>query len=266
MLSEKDNLNFRVVFSLMFRKLEEMSIGDNFIGEINARRKRSFDKDKPNSFFYEVMVRDIHNAGLKATLVTSKLPFIRQAFLGFDIRKVSEFDDEALQNLMDNPNVIRHKEKLKACVENAKKMRELSEQYGSFGEFLNQYKQDNLIELRNRLTNDFIYMGNVVVLDYLKDVGIDIVKPDVHVARVFFRLGFVSSEKQTMSNINRIIEIAEQIKQATSEKLAVIDAIFWMYGGGGDGHVKKAVCDKSEPLCDECSLTNYCKYYSERPV
>jgi len=258
----KNHKNLKTIFSLMFKKLEEISIGDNFLKEIKERRERSFDKDKPDSYFYEVMVRDIHNAGMKATLVTSKLPFIRKAFSDFDIRKVSEFDDKNIQNLMDNLNIIRNEGKLRACVENAKKMKELSEQSDSFGEFLNQHK-DNLMELRNRLTSNFRYLGNIVVLDYLKDIGIDIIKPDVHVIRVFFRLGFIDSEKQTGSNVSKIIEVTEQIKQETSEKLAVIDAIFWMYGGGGDRHVKKAICNKSEPLCSECPLINYCEFHSK---
>jgi endonuclease III len=104
----------------------------------------------------------------------------------------------------------------------------------------------------------FKFVGDAVVLDYLKDIGIlDVIKPDVHVLRVFFRLGFIASE----DSFNEAIKVAEAFKQATSEKLIVIDAVFWMYGGGGDGHVKKAICNKNNPFYNECHLTIYCEYY-----
>jgi hypothetical protein len=90
------------------------------------------------------------------------------------------------------------------------------------------------MDLRRKLASpNFDYSGNIVVLDYLKDIGMDIIKPDVHVTRVFYRLGFIESEGID-KNAEKTIEVAEKIKQETPEKLAVVDAVFWIYGGGGD--------------------------------
>ena len=91
----------------------------------------------------------------------------------------------------------------------------------------------------------------------MKDVGFDFIKPDVHVLRVFFRLGLIKSE----TSFNEAISIAEEFKKATNERLSVIDSVFWMYGGGGDNHLQKAICTKSNPLCEECTVTKYCLYY-----
>ena len=57
------------------------------------------------------------------------------------------------------------------------------------------------------------------------------------------------------------IMIAEKMKKFPYEKLSVIDAVFWMYGGAGDGHIKKAMCNKNNPFCNECPLTAYCTYF-----
>jgi DNA-3-methyladenine glycosylase I len=263
LMRENEDKHLKSIFNLMFKKLQEISINDTFLKEINERKERVFDKNKPDSYFYEIMIRDIFGAGFRATAVTKRWPSIREAFAYFDIKKVSEYDEQDLRRLMNNPNIIRNKRKLEACIYNAKKMKELSEQFGSFGEFLD-YNKNNFVILEHKLVNNFRYLGNIVVLDYLKDIGMDIIKPDVHVMRVFFRLGFIESEDQTRENINKLIEIAEQIKRETGEKLAVIDAVFWIYGGGGDGHVKKAICSKNEPSCYECSLTNYCKFHGKR--
>ena len=262
-MNKKVDENLKRIFDLMFRKLEEISINDKFMKEINERRERTFDKCKPDSYFYENLVRDIHVAGFRSAVVTNKWPSIKEAFSNFDIKKVAQYDDKEFENLMNNPKIIRNKRKLGACIENAKIMRDLSNKFGSFGEFLDQNK-DNVGELRKKLTSNFKYVGDAVVLDYLKDVGLDFIKPDVHVMRVFFRLGFIHTEYQTRENVNKLIEIAEQIKRETGERLAVIDAVFWMYGGGGDGHVKKAICNKNKPLCNECPLTSFCKFYNDK--
>ena len=62
------------------------------------------------------------------------------------------------------------------------------------------------------------------------------------------RLGLIDSETSFYPAINA----TESFKQATAERLSVIDAVFWMYGSGRDGHLIKAICRKNNPLCNEC--------------
>ena len=246
----------KTIFDLMFNKLKTISINNNFMIEITDRRTRVFNKNLPDSYFFEDLVRDIHNAGMKAKVVTSKLPHIKKAFSNFDINQVADYTDEDFERLLNNPNIIHHRRKLNDCITNARTMRDLSKQYGSFGEFLDQHK-DNFEELKERILG-FRSVGNAVALDYLKDIGMDFIKPDIHVLRIFSRLGLISSENE----FNEAILVAEAFKKATNERLSVIDAVFWMYGGGGDGHLQKAICNKNNPLCGECPVTKYCLYYT----
>lgn len=258
----KSDSDLKAIFDSTFKKLQEISINDKVTKEIDERRNRVFDQNRPDSYFYEILVRDIHNAGMKATIVTSKLPFIREALSNFEINKVANYSESDFQKLVANPKIIRHKGKLRACICNARAMSALSQEFGSFGEFLSCNKDDR--ELKRQLASKFMYVGETVASDYLKDIGMDFIKPDVHVVRVFFRLGFIGSEDLTRNISDEIVKVAEAFKRATSEKLSVIDAVFWMYGGGGDGHVKKAMCNKNNPYCNECPLTIYCEYYKRR--
>ena len=242
----------KTIFDLTFGKLQEISIDDNFMREITERRNRVFNKNKPNSYFYEILVRDIFGAGLKATALTRWWPCLRDAFSHFDIKMVSE---KKLEDLISNPNIIRNKAKIEACLWNAKRMREISGRFGSFGEYLSQ-SEGNENQLIGKM-KQFKFVKDALARDYLKDIGIlDTIKPDSNVLRAFFRLGFIKE-----GSFNEAIKVVEAFKQATSERLIVIDAVFWMYGGGGDGHVKKAMCNKKNPFCSECPLTTYCGYY-----
>jgi len=252
----------RKIFNLMFKKLESISIDRNFINEINRRRKVIFDKNRPDSFFYEKLVGTIHVSGYRVSILRDRWDDIKKAFSNYDVNKVSQYSNEDLKRMTRNPRLIRNKRKLEACIENAKIMKKISEKYNSFGKYLDENK-NNLKKLKEELLSRFRYLGNVLVLEYLKEIGIDAIKPDVHVVRVMYRLGLINSERMSTENINKVLAVANKIARLTGEKLSVIDAIFWMYGGGGDNHVKKAICSKNSPLCNECPLTKYCNFYAK---
>jgi len=254
--------NLKKIFELMFKKLKSISINGNFINEINKRRKKFFDKNKPDSFFYKHLVSTIHVSGYRVSILRDRWGDIKKAFSDYDVNKVSRYNNEDFKRMMKNPRLIRNKRKLKACIENAKLMKEISEKYGSFGKYLDKNKS-NLKKLKEELLSSFHYLGNVLVLEYLKEIGIDAIKPDVHVVRVMHRLGLINSVRMSSGNINKVLAVGNRMAQLTGEKLSVIDAIFWMYGGSGDNHVKKAICSKNKPLCNECPLIKYCNFYTK---
>jgi len=251
---DKSNIEkLKTIFDLMFKKLQEISTNDSFMKEITTRRKRVFNKNNLNSYFYEILVRDIFGVRLKARALTNRWLYFRDAFSNFEINRVSE---KKLDDLISNPHIIRNKAKIEACIWNARRMMEISADFGSFGEYLAQ-SEGNENQLVGKMKK-FKFVKDAVARDYLKDIGIlDTIKPDSNVLRVFFRLGFIPSE----GSFNEAINVAEAFKQATSEKLIVIDAVFWIYGGGGDGHVKRAICNKNNPFCNECPLAIHCEYY-----
>jgi len=249
------------IFNLMFSKLASISIGDNFVREIDLRRKAKFDKNKPDSFFYEKLVETIHGANIKSSTVKKYWNGIAKSFLDFNVVAVSKFTGDNLAGMVKNPKLIRNEKKLRDCIENAKIMVEISKEYGSFGNYLDKYRNnsDNLAAI---LMNKFHFLGKILVFNYLKEVGIDAIKPDVRVCRVMYRLGLIDSLK----DIDKVAAVAKEMAGVVGEKLNVIDAVFWMYGGSGDNHIQKAVCSKNKPLCDECPLTEYCVLYKAHKI
>jgi len=246
---------FKDILDLMFSKMQTISINDSFANEITLRRTRIFEKYKSDAFFFECLVRVIFNAGFKSTVITRKWPDIKNAFLDFNVSRVAQFSEDDFAALLNNQRIIRHQRKLRDCISNAQIMITISEEYGSFGEFLDEQK-DNFDYLKQALMQ-FGSVGKALVYDFLKDIGMDFIKPDVHVMRVLYRLDLISADDA----FYEALTVAEEFKQATNERLSVIDSLFWMYGGGGNNHLQKAVCGKIDPLCEECPLTNYCSYF-----
>ena len=261
----EDDKKLKEIFKLMFEKLKSISIGDNFIKEIDLRRAAEFDKNKSDSFFYEKLVITIHVGGFRVATLRNRWDDVKKAFSNYDVNEVSKYTEKDFKRMMNNPKLIRNVRKIRACIANAKTLRNLSKEYGSFGEYLDQRKND-FDGLKTVLKKEFDYLGNILALNYLKDIGIDSLKPDVHVLRVMFRLGLIDSESMASKNVDRVMVIAKMMSKATGERLNVIDAIFWIYGGSGDNHIQKAVCSKNNPLCNECPLHRYCIAYKTKII
>ena len=154
----------KTIFDLMFNKLKSISINDNFMNEITERRTRVFNKDRSDAYFFENLVRDIFNAGMKTAIVTKKLPNIREAFSDFNIEKVSAYTNEDFEKLVTDPKIIRHPRKIKDCMLNAQLLKELLIEHGSFGEFLDIFNE-NFEDLKDALLN-FGSVGPAVALDF----------------------------------------------------------------------------------------------------
>ena len=88
---------------------------------------------------FEMLILEGMQAGLSWSTVLKKRENFRQAFDGFDARKMVQYDATKIAELMANPGIIRNRLKINAAIENAKRFIEVQEQYGSFSQFIWQF-------------------------------------------------------------------------------------------------------------------------------
>jgi DNA-3-methyladenine glycosylase I len=88
---------------------------------------------------FEMLVLEGMQAGLSWITVLKKREAFREAFDGFDPKRVALYDTAKVQELMANQKIIRNRLKINAAVNNAKRFLEIVEKYGSFDKFLWQY-------------------------------------------------------------------------------------------------------------------------------
>lgn len=218
------------IFNLMYKKLTELAVDDKFKSWIESLRINDFEKNKVESdnFFFEKLVSTIFVSGFKSIIFDKKWPSIKKAFNNFNVAKISQYDEEKINKIINTPNIIKNKAKIKAIINNAKKYVEIKQKYGSFTNYIESFK--NPLELAKNLTKNFHYIGPTNVWDYLKLIGIDAIKPDVHVRRILYRLGLINNHKPNPETIKQVFKTAQKISKATGEKLSVIDAVIWFYG------------------------------------
>ena len=69
-----------------------------------------------DDYIFEILVLEFMQAGLSFEIILKKREAMREAFDGFDYRKIAAYDDRKIEELMANDKIIRNKKKLIALV------------------------------------------------------------------------------------------------------------------------------------------------------
>jgi len=88
---------------------------------------------------FEFIVLEGAQAGLSWLTVLRKRENYRRAFDGFDPEKVVMYDEEKISVLLADPGIIRNRLKVRAAVSNAAAFLEISEEFGSFSNYMWQF-------------------------------------------------------------------------------------------------------------------------------
>jgi DNA-3-methyladenine glycosylase I len=84
---------------------------------------------------FEFLILEAAQAGLSWRTVLNKREGYRRAFAGFDPKKVAKFDAKKIEQLLQNPAIIRNRLKVESGVNNAKRFLEVQKEFGSFSAY-----------------------------------------------------------------------------------------------------------------------------------
>lgn len=85
---------------------------------------------------FEFLVLDAFQAGLSWNTILNKRENFRAAFDNFDFEKIASYDEEKVNELMNNPGIIRNKSKIRATISNARAFISIVEEHGSFDRYI----------------------------------------------------------------------------------------------------------------------------------
>jgi DNA-3-methyladenine glycosylase I len=139
---------------------------------------------------YEMLVLESMQAGLSWITVLRKRESFREAFDGFDPKKVALYNESKIQELMGNPGIIRNRLKIESAVNNARAVLEVQKKYGSFDKFIWSYVNNKPIvgnwksimdmpsttPISDKISKDlkkmgFRFVGPTVIYSFMQAVG-----------------------------------------------------------------------------------------------
>ena len=81
---------------------------------------------------FEFLVLEAAQAGLSWKTVLYKREGYRRAFADFDPLKVARFDKRRVEKLVQDPSIIRNRQKIEAAIANARRFLAVQDEFGSF--------------------------------------------------------------------------------------------------------------------------------------
>jgi len=139
---------------------------------------------------FEFFVLEGFQAGLSWQIVLNKRENFRRAFDQFDPEVVARYDEKKLEELVQDKSIIRNKQKIAACVNNAQRFLEIQKEFGSFDRYiwsfvnhkpiLNKFKTLKELpaktELSDRISADlkkrgFKFVGSTVIYAHMQATG-----------------------------------------------------------------------------------------------
>lgn len=136
-------------------------------------------------YLLEMLILESFQAGLSWECILNKRDSFNQAYDNFDLDKICQYDENKIQELLQNKGIVRNKLKIKASINNAKIFKSIREEYGSFRNYLKTFTNEKIIYEVDKTTNELSdniskdlkkrgmkFVGSVIIYSYLQAIGI----------------------------------------------------------------------------------------------
>lgn len=85
---------------------------------------------------FEFLLLETFQAGLSWYTILRKREHFKNAFDNYDYRKIAQYDEAKIQQLLQDPGIIRNQLKVRGTVTNAQKFMEVQQEFGSFSKYI----------------------------------------------------------------------------------------------------------------------------------
>ena len=128
-------------------------------------------RPKDDNGYLEQMTKAIFQTGFSWKVIRDKWPNFRRAFDGFDIEKVANYDVPDVDRLLADETIVRNGRKMEATIHNARVMRQLIAEHGSFYNYLRSLDGLDYRSRREELRRRFKHLGPTGIFVFLYTVG-----------------------------------------------------------------------------------------------
>ena len=144
-----------------------------------------------DGYIFEMLILEGFQAGLSWNTILQKRENFRKAFDNFDYKKIAEYDETKLNELLQNQGIIRNRLKINSTVTNAEAFMKVQEEFGSFAKYIwnftdgkrivNRWKELSEVpatsELSDKISKDlkkrgFKFVGSTIIYSFLQAIGI----------------------------------------------------------------------------------------------
>jgi DNA-3-methyladenine glycosylase I len=120
---------------------------------------------------FERLCLEIMQAGLTWELVLKRRGAMRAAFAGFDVDRVAAFGAADEARLLADAGIVRNRLKVRAIIENARRVQALRASHGGFAAWLEAHHRRAKAEWVKLFKATFLFTGGEIVGEFLISLG-----------------------------------------------------------------------------------------------
>jgi DNA-3-methyladenine glycosylase I len=124
-----------------------------------------------DNLLFARLVLEINQAGLSWETILKKKENFFNAFDQFDIDKVARYSEKKREKLMQDAGIIRNRLKIEATIHNAKCIRSIQKEHGSFKKWLDSNHPKSKEEWVKLFKKTFRFTGGEIVNEFLMSTG-----------------------------------------------------------------------------------------------
>ena len=140
---------------------------------------------------FEFLILEGAQAGLSWSTILNKREGYRKNFAEFEVDKVARFTKKRIDKMLQDPGIVRNRQKVNAAVTNAKAFIEVQDEFGSFSDYIwefvggkpiqNNFKRDSDIPATSpesdALSKDlkkrgFKFVGSTIIYAHMQATGL----------------------------------------------------------------------------------------------
>ena len=120
---------------------------------------------------FERLVLEINQAGLSWATILRKREAFRAAYAEFDVDAVAAYGEADRARLLGDAGIVRNRLKVNAAVENARRLKGLRVEFGSFKGWLDRHHPRAKDEWVRLFKKTFVFTGGEIVGEFLMSTG-----------------------------------------------------------------------------------------------
>ena len=141
-----------------------------------------------DAYLFEMLLLESFQAGLSWECILNKREAFRVAFDDFDYKKIANYSDKKINELLNSKDIIRNRLKINAAVNNAKVFINIQNDYKTFSNYIWSFTNNKQIvnkddifkttsSLSDTISNDLKkrgmkFVGSTIIYSYLQAIGI----------------------------------------------------------------------------------------------
>jgi len=134
---------------------------------------------------FEMLILETFQAGLSWECVLNKRDAFIKAFDNFDLDTICKYNEDKVNELMQNEGIIRNRLKIESTIGNAQVFKEIQKEYNTFSKYIWGFTNNKIVYEFDKLTSELSdtiskdlkkrgmkFVGTTIIYSFLQAVGI----------------------------------------------------------------------------------------------